>query len=87
VAIGLQRTGRLVTAASLMLAVAIGAFSTSKLLFLKEVGVGSAAAVLIDAFIVRALLVPALMASLGKWNWWSPRSLRKLHARLGFAET
>jgi RND superfamily putative drug exporter len=87
VAIGLQRTGRLVTAASLMLAVAIGAFSTSKLLFLKEVGVGSAAAVLIDAFIVRAMLVPALMALLGKWNWWSPRPLRNLHARLGFAET
>jgi uncharacterized membrane protein YdfJ with MMPL/SSD domain len=85
VAIGLERTGRLVTAASLMLAVAIGAFSTSKLLFLKEVGVGSAAAVLIDAFIVRALLVPALMALLGKWNWWSPRPLRRLHARLGFA--
>ncbi len=86
VALGLARTGRLVTNASIMLAVAIGAFSTSKLLFLKEVGVGTAAAVLIDAFIVRALLVPSLMALLGRWNWWSPRPLRNLHTRLGIAE-
>jgi RND superfamily putative drug exporter len=86
VATGLQRTGRLVTAASLLLAVAIGAFATSKIVFLKEVGVGAAAAVLIDAFLVRALLVPSLMALLGHWNWWSPRPLRSLHARLGFAE-
>jgi putative drug exporter of the RND superfamily len=53
----LERTGRLVTAASLMLAVAIGAFATSQVLFLREVGVGTACAVLTDAFIVRALLV------------------------------
>jgi uncharacterized membrane protein YdfJ with MMPL/SSD domain len=66
-----------------MLAVAIGAFATSKVVFLKEVGVGTAAAVLIDAFIVRALLVPSLMALLGRWNWWSPTPLAKLHARLG----
>jgi uncharacterized membrane protein YdfJ with MMPL/SSD domain len=54
--------------------------------FLKEVGVGAAAAVLIDAFIVRALLVPSLMALLGKWNWWSPGVLRRLHSRLPAAE-
>jgi uncharacterized membrane protein YdfJ with MMPL/SSD domain len=83
VAVGLERTGRLITAASVMLAVAIGAFATSKVVFLKEVGVGTAAAVLIDAFIVRALLVPSLMALLGRWNWWSPAPLAKLHARLG----
>ncbi|MFZ0665029.1 MAG: MMPL family transporter, partial [Acidimicrobiales bacterium] len=71
---------------SIMLAVAIGAFSTSKLVFLKEVGVGAAAAVLIDAFIVRALLVPSLMALLGKWNWWSPAVLQRLHARLPAGE-
>ncbi len=82
VAIGLERTGRLVTAASLMLAVAIGAFATSKVIFLKEVGVGTACAVLIDAFIIRALLVPALMALLGRWNWWSPPPLARLHSRL-----
>jgi RND superfamily putative drug exporter len=82
VAIGLEQTGRLVTAASIMLAVAIGAFSTSKVVFLKEVGLGTAAAVLIDAFIIRALLVPALMALLGRWNWWSPPTLRGVHARI-----
>ena len=83
VAAGLQRTGRLVTSASVLLAVAIGAFATSKIVFLKEVGVGTAAAVLIDAFIVRALLVPSLMALLGRWNWWSPAPLRALHRRIG----
>ncbi len=86
VAAGLQRTGRLITAASVLLAVAIGAFATSKIVFLKEVGVGTAAAVLIDAVIVRALLVPSLMALLGRWNWWSPAPLRRLHGRLGLDE-
>ena len=65
---------------------AIGAFATSKLVFLKEVGVGVAAAVLIDAFIVRALLVPSLMALLGRWNWWAPAPLVRLHQRLGPGE-
>ena len=52
-------------------------------MFIKEVGVGTALAVLIDAFLVRALLVPSLMALLGRWNWWAPRPLARLHARLG----
>jgi len=86
VAVGLERTGRLVTAASLMLAVAIGAFATSKVVFLKEVGVGATCAVLIDAFIVRALLVPSLMALLGRWNWWSPAPLARLHSRVHLRE-
>jgi uncharacterized membrane protein YdfJ with MMPL/SSD domain len=86
IATGMQRTGRLITSASILLAVAIGAFATSKLVFLKEVGLGVAAAVLIDAFIVRALLVPSLMALLGRWNWWAPAPLKRLHERLGLAE-
>ena len=86
IAAGMQRTGRLITSASILLAVAIGAFATSKLVFLKEVGLGVAAAVLIDAFIVRGLLVPSLMALLGRWNWWAPAPLRRLHERLGLAE-
>jgi uncharacterized membrane protein YdfJ with MMPL/SSD domain len=68
-----------------MLAVAIGAFATAKVVFLKEVGVGTAAAVLIDAFIIRALLVPALMALLGRRNWWSPPALARLHSRIQLA--
>jgi uncharacterized membrane protein YdfJ with MMPL/SSD domain len=68
VAVGLERTGRVVTAAALLFAVAIGAFTTSKLVFIQELGLGTALAVLIDAFVVRALLVPSLMELLGKWN-------------------
>jgi uncharacterized membrane protein YdfJ with MMPL/SSD domain len=84
---GMQRTGRLITAAAILLAVAIGVFATSKLVFLKEVGVGVAAAVLIDAFIVRALLVPSLMALLGRWTWWAPAWLTRLHQQLPISET
>ena len=87
VAVGLQRTGAIVTAAAILLAVALGAFVTSQLVFLKELGVGAAVAVLIDAFAVRALLIPALMGLLGSANWWSPRPLRRLHQRLGLAES
>ena len=87
VAIGLERTGRIVTAAALLFAVAMGAFATSQIIFIKENGVGTALAVLIDASIVRALLVPSLMELLGKWNWWAPAPLRRLHARIGISET
>jgi RND superfamily putative drug exporter len=87
VAVGLERTGRIVTAAAILFAVAIGAFATSKLVFIKELGLGTALAVLIDATIVRALLVPSLMALLGSWNWWAPRPLRRLHDRIGLRES
>jgi uncharacterized membrane protein YdfJ with MMPL/SSD domain len=86
VAIGLERTGRIVTAAALLFAVAMGAFATSQIIFIKENGVGTALAVLIDASIVRALLVPSLMELLGKWNWWAPAPLRRLHDRIGISE-
>jgi RND superfamily putative drug exporter len=77
VALGLERTGRVITAAALLFCVAVGAFATSGILIVKELGLGIALAVAIDAFIVRALLVPSLMALLGDWNWWAPRSLRQ----------
>jgi RND superfamily putative drug exporter len=86
VALGLQRTGRIVTAAALLFCVAIGAFATSEIIFIKQVGLGTALAVLIDATIVRALLVPSLMRLLGRWNWWAPKPLRRLHDRLGISE-
>jgi uncharacterized membrane protein YdfJ with MMPL/SSD domain len=86
VAFGVERTGRIVTAAALLFCVAIGAFATSGILFIKLLGVGTALAVAIDATIIRALLVPALMALLGKWNWWAPGPLRRLHARVGLSE-
>jgi RND superfamily putative drug exporter len=86
VAVGVERTGAVVTAAAILLAVAIGAFITSSISFIQQVGVATAAGVLIDAFVVRALLVPSLMALLGRWNWWSPRPLARLHSRIGFSE-
>jgi uncharacterized membrane protein YdfJ with MMPL/SSD domain len=82
IAVGLERSGRIVTAAALLLCIAVGAFATSRIVFLKELGVGVALAVLIDATIVRALLVPSLMKLLGRWNWWAPAPLRRLHLRL-----
>jgi len=86
VAIGLERTGRIVTQAAVLFCVAIGAFATSSIVFIKEVGVGIAVAVLIDATIIRALLVPSLMALLGEFNWWAPGPLRRLHNRIGLSE-
>jgi uncharacterized membrane protein YdfJ with MMPL/SSD domain len=87
VAIGLERTGRIVTAAALLFAVAMFAFATSQIIFIKENGIGTALAVLIDASIIRALLVPSLMELLGKWNWWAPAPLRRLHQRWGISES
>jgi uncharacterized membrane protein YdfJ with MMPL/SSD domain len=87
VAIGLERTGRIVTAAALLFAVAIGAFATSQIIFIKQNGVGTALAVLIDASIIRALLVPSLMELLGRWNWWAPAPLRRLYERYGISES
>ena len=86
VAIGLERTGRIVTAAALLFCVAIGAFATSQIIFIKQVGLGTAFAVLLDATIIRGLLVPSLMELLGKWNWWAPKPLRRLHQRIGLSE-
>jgi uncharacterized membrane protein YdfJ with MMPL/SSD domain len=86
VAFGVERTGRIVTAAALLFCVAIGAFATSGILFIKLLGVGTVIAVAIDATIIRALLVPALMALLGRWNWWAPAPLARLHARIGVSE-
>jgi uncharacterized membrane protein YdfJ with MMPL/SSD domain len=82
IALGLERTGRIVTAAALLFAIATGAFVTSQIVFIKELGLGTALAVLLDATIIRALLVPSLMQLLGRRNWWAPAPLRSLHARI-----
>ena len=86
VATGIQRTGRIVTAAALLFAVAVGAFATSDVVLIKQLGIGTALAVLIDATIIRAFLVPSLMALLGRWNWWAPGPLRRFHGRHGLRE-
>lgn len=87
VAVGLERTGRIVTAAALLFAIAVGAFAAGEIVFVKELGVGTALAVLIDATIIRALLVPSLMELLGRRNWWAPGPLRRFHDRWGLSET
>lgn len=86
VAVGIARTGRVISAAALCLAAVFLAFTTSSIFFMKEAGIGYAAAVLIDATLVRALLVPALMRLFGDWNWWAPAPLRRFQRRFGFSE-
>jgi len=86
VAIGLERTGRIVTAAALLIAVIFLAFATSNITFIKLFGVGLTLAVLMDAFVIRALLVPAFMRLAGEWNWWAPGPLRRFHERFGISE-
>lgn len=86
VATGLGRTGSVVTAAAILLAVAIGAFSTSAITFIQQIGVAVAIGVIVDAFVVRSLLVPSLMALMGRWNWWSPMWLRRIHDQLGLRD-
>ncbi len=84
---GVGHTGRIVTAAAILFCVAVGAFATSQIVFIKELGVGIAAGVILDATVVRALLVPSLMALLGHWNWWAPAPLRRLHGWIGLRES
>jgi putative drug exporter of the RND superfamily len=86
VAVGLERTGRIVTAAALLLALVFVAFATSEVAVVKLIGLGLALAVLVDAFIIRATLVPALMRMAGRANWWAPPRLRRLHLRYGIYE-
>lgn len=86
VAMGLQRTGRIVTAAAALLAVTFLAFATSGISFIKLFGLGLALAVLMDATIVRALLVPAFMRLAGDANWWAPGWMRRIHDRFGLSE-
>ena len=86
VATGIGHTGRVITAAAVCIAVVFLAFAVSSVFFMKQIAVGQALGVLIDATIVRALLVPSLMRLFGEWNWWAPGPLRRLHRRYGFQE-
>ncbi len=86
VARGLERTGRIVTAAALLIAVVFISFASSDVTFIKLFGVGLTLAVLMDAFVIRGTLVPAFMRLAGDWNWWAPAPLRRLHDRIGISE-
>jgi putative drug exporter of the RND superfamily len=86
VALGLQRTGRIVTSAATLIVVVFLGFAAGELLTIKEVGLGMAIAVVLDATVVRMLLVPATMKLMGRWNWWAPPALGPLHRRFGLLE-
>lgn len=86
VALGLARTGRVITAAALIMAVTFAALIAAKVAVMRLFGVGLTLAVLVDATLVRLVLVPAFMHVAGKWNWWAPRPLRVLHEKFGIRE-
>jgi len=86
VAEGLQRTGGIITSAAFLLVIVVGAFSASGIIFIKLLGIGMIIALVVDASVVRVLLVPATMRLLGRANWWAPGPLRRLHARYGIGE-
>ena len=80
---GLQRTGRIITSAALVIIVVFAGFVAGDMLAIKQVGVALAITIFIDATIVRMVLVPATMTLLGEWNWWAPKPLRRLHEKIG----
>jgi len=86
VSMGLQKTGRIITSAALLIVVVFAGFAAGETLTIKQLGIGLALAVIVDATIVRSLLVPATMKLLGEWNWWAPAALRRFHDRFGLAE-
>jgi RND superfamily putative drug exporter len=87
VALGLAKTGRVVTAAALLMSISFAALIAAQVAFMRMFGVGLTLAVLVDATLVRMALVPAFMHLLGRWNWWAPAPLARLHARVGFSES
>jgi putative drug exporter of the RND superfamily len=86
VALGIERTGRLITGAALIMATVFFSFGLAEAVVIKAIGLGMGLAVMVDATIVRALLVPAAMRLMGRWNWWAPEPLSHVHRRLGLAE-
>lgn len=86
VALGLARTGRVITAAALIMAISFAALAAAKVAVMRLFGVGLTLAVLMDATMIRLVLVPVFMHVMGKWNWWAPKPLVKLHGRLGISE-
>jgi len=86
VVLGLQRSGRIITSAALLVVIVFAGFAAGQMLIIKQVGLALSVAVLLDATLVRMLLVPATMTVLGHWNWWAPAPLRRWHAAHGIAE-
>ena len=87
VALGLARTGRVITAAALVMSISFAALIPAQVSFMRMFGVGLALAILVDATLVRMVLVPAFMHVMGRWNWWAPGPLARLHERIGISES
>ncbi|MGZ5378409.1 MAG: MMPL family transporter, partial [Mycobacterium sp.] len=87
VALGLAKTGRVITAAALLMSISFAALIAAQVAFMKMMGVGMTLAIIADATLVRMALVPAFMHLLGRWNWWAPKPLVKLHERIGISES
>jgi len=87
VALGLAKTGRVVTAAALLMSISFAALIAAEVAFMRMMGVGMTLAIIVDATLVRMALVPAFMHLLGRWNWWAPKPLAKLHERIGISES
>jgi RND superfamily putative drug exporter len=87
VTMGIATAGRVITAAALLMVIVFAALSTGEVSFMRMIGVGLALAVIVDATLVRMVLVPAFMKLVGRWNWWAPKPLVKLHAAVGVSES
>ncbi len=86
VAVGLQRSGRIITSAALLIVIVFAGFAAGEIVPMKQLGLGLAIAVVVDATVVRSLLVPATMKLMGRWNWWAPAPLARLHDRLALSD-
>jgi RND superfamily putative drug exporter len=86
VVFGLQRSGRIITSAAILIVIVFAGFAAGELLVIKQTGLALAVAVALDATVVRMLLVPATMTLFGRWNWWAPGPLRRLHDRFALAD-
>lgn len=82
----MQRSGKIITSAAILIVIVFIGFAAGEVLAIKQLGVGLAIAVIVDATLVRTLLVPATMHLLGEWNWWAPRPMRRFHERFGLHE-
>jgi RND superfamily putative drug exporter len=87
VALGLARTGRVITAAALVMSISFAALMPAQVAFMRMFGLGLTLAILVDATLVRMILVPAFMHVLGRWNWWAPKPLVWLHEKIGISES
>lgn len=87
VALGIAGAGRVITAAAILMVIVFAALSSGQVSFMRMIGVGLALAVVVDATLVRMVLVPAVMKLAGKWNWWAPAPLAKLHAKVGLSDS